>query len=106
MAQFPPHLRSTLAALSLALATGTHAAPPNIVFFIADDVSQEDLGCYGHTTLKTPRIDALAAGGMRFDNAYLTTSSCSPSRKDRGQKGSGSGASLEFKPNRGRREHS
>lgn len=80
MAHFPHLLRSVLAALSLALATGANAAPPNIVFFIADDVSQEDLGCYGHTTLKTPRIDALAAGGMRFDNAYLTTSSCSPSR--------------------------
>jgi N-sulfoglucosamine sulfohydrolase len=53
---------------------------PNIVFFIADDVSQEDFGCYGHPTLKTPHTDALAAGGMRFDNAYLTTSSCSPSR--------------------------
>jgi len=53
---------------------------PNIVFFIADDVSQEDFGCYGHPTIKTPHTDALAAGGMRFDNAYLTTSSCSPSR--------------------------
>ena len=53
---------------------------PNIVFFIADDVSQEDFGCYGHPSIKTPNIDALAAGGMRFNNAYLTTSSCSPSR--------------------------
>lgn len=53
---------------------------PNIIFFIADDVSQEDFGCYGHPTIKTPHTDALAAAGMRFDNAYLTTSSCSPSR--------------------------
>lgn len=58
-----------------------HAAEkPNIIFFIADDVSQEDFGCYGHPTIKTPNTDALAAKGMRFDNAYLTTSSCSPSR--------------------------
>jgi N-sulfoglucosamine sulfohydrolase len=57
-----------------------HGAQPNIVFFLADDVSQEDLGCYGHPALKTPHIDALAAKGMRFDNAYLATSSCSPSR--------------------------
>ena len=71
----------------LGMATTTHAAietnpPPrlNFVFFIADDVSQEDLGCYGHPTIKTPHIDALAANGMRFDNAYLTISSCSPSR--------------------------
>ena len=65
----------------------THAAKtdpartsPNIVFFIADDVSQEDFGCYGHPKIKTPNTDALAASGMRFENAYLTTSSCSPSR--------------------------
>ena len=53
---------------------------PNIVFFIADDVSQDDFGCYGHPIIKTPNVDALASKGMRFDNAYLTTSSCSPSR--------------------------
>ncbi|MHC4906240.1 MAG: sulfatase family protein [Planctomycetota bacterium] len=56
------------------------AARPNMVFFIADDISPEDLGCYGHPTIKTPNVDALAANGLRFDNAYLTTSSCSPSR--------------------------
>ncbi len=56
------------------------AEKPNMIFFIADDVSQEDFGCYGHPTIKTPHTDALAASGMRFDNAYLTTSSCSPSR--------------------------
>ncbi|MGB0372282.1 MAG: sulfatase family protein [Opitutales bacterium] len=53
---------------------------PNFIFFIADDVSQEDLGIYGHPVIQTPHIDALAAEGMRFDNAYLTSSSCSPSR--------------------------
>jgi len=53
---------------------------PNIVFFIADDISHDDFGCYGHPTIKTPNTDALAAAGLRFDNAYLTTSSCSPSR--------------------------
>ncbi len=53
---------------------------PNIIFFIADDMSQEDFGAYGHPGIQTPHIDALAAGGMRFDNAYLTTSSCSPTR--------------------------
>jgi N-sulfoglucosamine sulfohydrolase len=56
------------------------AEQPNIVFFIADDISQEDFGCYGHPTIQTPNVDALAASGMRFDNAYLTISSCSPSR--------------------------
>ena len=32
---------------------------PNFIFFIADDVSQMDFGCYGHPTIKTPHIDAL-----------------------------------------------
>jgi arylsulfatase len=53
---------------------------PNFIFFLADDISQEDYGCYGHPVIKTPHIDALAENGMRFDNAYLAISSCSPSR--------------------------
>jgi arylsulfatase A-like enzyme len=53
---------------------------PNLVLFIADDVSAEDLGCYGNPGIRTPVIDRLAADGLRFDNAFLTCSSCSPSR--------------------------
>jgi N-sulfoglucosamine sulfohydrolase len=76
-----PHaLLLILTALVRHLTPFANAAQPNIVFFIADDISQEDFGCYGHPTLKTPHIDGLAAKGMRFDNAYLTASSCSPSR--------------------------
>ena len=43
-------------------------------------MSWDDLGCYGNHQVKTPNIDALARQGMVFKNAYLTTSSCSPSR--------------------------
>ncbi len=53
---------------------------PNIVLIIADDVGWNDLGCYGHPHIRTPHIDSLAAHGLRFDNMYLTASSCSPSR--------------------------
>ncbi len=53
---------------------------PNFIFFITDDISQEDLGCYGNAFVKTPHLDALADRGIRFNNAYLTISSCSPSR--------------------------
>lgn len=53
---------------------------PNVIIFIADDVSWNDYGCYGNDAARTPNIDALAADGIRFDNAYLTASSCSPSR--------------------------
>ena len=69
-----------LAFLYLFFHSVTIGKKPNIVFFLADDVSQDDFGCYGHPVIKTPHIDSLAANGMRFDNAYLTTSSCSPSR--------------------------
>lgn len=55
-------------------------APPNVILFIADDVSHGDIGCCGSTTARTPNIDRLAAAGRRFDNAYLTASSCSVSR--------------------------
>ncbi len=53
---------------------------PNIVFIIADDMAWDDSGAYGHPHIQTPNIDKLAKNGMRFDNAFLTTSSCSPSR--------------------------
>ncbi|MDO6693897.1 sulfatase [Aliiglaciecola sp. 3_MG-2023] len=53
---------------------------PNIILVIADDLSWDDLGAYGHETVKTPNLDKMAEKGMKFDNAYLTASSCSPSR--------------------------
>jgi len=53
---------------------------PNIVFIIADDMAWDDSGAYGHPHIQTPNIDKLAQDGMRFNNAFLTTSSCSPSR--------------------------
>lgn len=53
---------------------------PNFVFIIADDVSWNDIGCYGNDVVKTPNIDRLAQEGLRFTNAFLTASSCSPSR--------------------------
>lgn len=55
-------------------------ARPNFVVFIADDVSWNDLGAYGNWAARTPNIDRLAAEGLVFTNAFLTASSCSPSR--------------------------
>jgi len=52
----------------------------NFVLIIGDDISAEDLGCYGNPGIRTPNIDRVAADGMLFRNAYLTASSCSPSR--------------------------
>ncbi len=56
------------------------AQPPNIVLLIADDMGEGDMGCYGNPFLETPNLNSLAAQGMRFDRAFVTTSSCSPSR--------------------------
>lgn len=70
-----------LSVLCLCLATSSWAADrPNFIVLIADDIGHDDLGCQGSPNGRTPRIDGLAAEGMRFTNAYLTASSCSPSR--------------------------
>ncbi len=53
---------------------------PNFVVLIADDMAWDDCGAYGHQTIRTPNLDRLARAGLRFDNAFLTCSSCSPSR--------------------------
>jgi N-sulfoglucosamine sulfohydrolase len=53
---------------------------PNIILIIGDDISWDDLGCYGNTSVHTPNIDKLAAEGLLFNNAFITSSSCSPSR--------------------------
>jgi N-sulfoglucosamine sulfohydrolase len=53
---------------------------PNLVLIIADDLAWDDSSPYGHESIMTPNLQRLADGGMRFDNAILTTSSCSPSR--------------------------
>lgn len=58
---------------------GLAQSRPNIVVFIADDAGME-YGCYGDSAATTPHIDALAAEGLRFTQAFLTSPQCSPSR--------------------------
>jgi N-acetylglucosamine-6-sulfatase len=53
---------------------------PNIIFILTDDHRWDMLGCMGHPFLKTPAIDSLAENGTLFENAFVTTSLCSPSR--------------------------
>lgn len=70
-----------LTASVLTASTAVNAADrPNFILLIADDVSWNDYGCYGNEAARTPNIDQLAQNGLRFDEAYLTASSCSPSR--------------------------
>lgn len=52
---------------------------PNVILVTADDLGLH-LGCYGDQRVRTPRFDRFAAEGVRFSKAYVTQSSCSPSR--------------------------
>ncbi len=53
---------------------------PNFILIIADDMAWDDSGAFGRSAIRTPNIDRLARAGMRFNRAFVTTSSCSPSR--------------------------
>jgi arylsulfatase A-like enzyme len=78
-----PNLRWLFAGLLLPFAGGAApgpARPPNVLFILCDDLRPDALGCYGSRHVKTPHIDALARDGVRFENAFCTTSLCSPSR--------------------------
>ncbi len=52
----------------------------NVLFVMADQLRADYLSAYGHPTLKTPNIDALAARGMRFTRAYVQSPVCGPAR--------------------------
>ncbi len=65
--------------LLLSLATAS-AKQPNVLFILCDDLRPDAVGCFGSKHVKTPEIDRLAKDGVRFTNAFCTTSLCSPSR--------------------------
>ena len=64
--------------LETANTAGTHKKP-NILLIIADDLSKT-LPIYGDSTITTPGIAGVATGGVVFERAYCTASSCTPSR--------------------------
>ena len=65
----------------VALRAPAKAAPPNIVFILADDLGFMDIGANNPKTFyETPNIDALAQQGMRFTQGYAACSVCSPTR--------------------------
>jgi arylsulfatase A-like enzyme len=53
---------------------------PNFIVFLTDDQGYGDLSCMGATDFRTPHLDRLAAGGVRFTNWYSNSPVCSPSR--------------------------
>ncbi|GAA5152671.1 hypothetical protein GCM10023340_33360 [Nocardioides marinquilinus] len=77
----------TVGALTLTAPASAAAArrpgarrPPNVVVVSIDDLGWDELGCYGNTFNETPHIDALAAAGVRFTQAYAAAPLCSPTR--------------------------
>ncbi|MBU6179302.1 MAG: sulfatase-like hydrolase/transferase, partial [Verrucomicrobia bacterium] len=61
---------------------GSRAADtrPNLIWIMADDLGWGDLGCYGQKVIKTPRLDRMAADGIRFTHFYAGATVCAPSR--------------------------
>ena len=65
----------------IALAANAIAADrPNILFIMTDDHAAHAISCYGSKVNETPNLDRLAKSGVRFTNAFVTNSICTPSR--------------------------
>jgi len=79
-----PHLSPLIALLLLACCScasdPSTKRPPNIVLIVADDLGYGELGSYGQRLIKTPRLDELAAEGMRFSQHYSGSPVCAPAR--------------------------
>ena len=74
-------LAKLLPLVALLSALAAHAADrPNIVFAIADDWGRPHASAYGDKGIKTPAFDRLAREGVLFENAYISSPSCTPSR--------------------------
>ena len=73
-------LLAPLAALHAADAPESPVRKPNILVIVADDLGYGDLGVHGGKDVPTPNLDALAAGGVRCSNGYVSAPYCSPSR--------------------------
>ena len=75
---------SLAAARALASETQTLTTPtptnPNVIVIFCDDLGYADLGCYGHPTIRTPRLDRMAREGARFTQFYSAAPVCTPSR--------------------------
>ncbi|MBI4910669.1 MAG: arylsulfatase [Acidobacteria bacterium] len=71
---------STAAAFSLTTASRAANQRPNIILIYADDLGYGDLSCYGASNVRTPNIDKIARGGVRFTDVHASAATCTPSR--------------------------
>ena len=67
--------------------------PANLVIVFADDLGYGDLGCYGHPSIRTPRLDQMAAEGVRFTDFYSAAEDGTLSNSQRDVRDAGSPAS-------------
>ena len=80
---FPASLVASLSSCATPLADGSRGGVdtrPNVVVVFTDDQGYGDLSCYGHPTIHTPALDALAAEGTKLTQFYVASPVCSPSR--------------------------
>ena len=88
----------------LCLILSTNGSSTNIIHIMVDDLGYGDLGCYGQKTIKTPNLDKMAEGGMKFTDYYSGNTVCRPSRlslwtgKHMGHTPISSNANYIFKP--------
>ncbi|MCA9450854.1 MAG: sulfatase-like hydrolase/transferase, partial [Candidatus Omnitrophica bacterium] len=87
MKRFKKTNRTLFAIVSLTLFTSIAIASnaqspqkPNIIFILVDDMRWDQLGITGHPFVQTPNIDRIGKEGVIFDNAFVCTPLCSPSR--------------------------
>jgi arylsulfatase A-like enzyme len=73
-------LLSAIFTLLLAPSPTLATESPNILFMLTDDQRFDDLGCMGNSIIQTPNLDRLAADGVIFENAFVTTAICCSSR--------------------------
>ncbi len=73
-------MKLLLSALLFAAAATFAAERPNILFIMSDDHASHALSCYGSKVNETPQLDRIAKDGVRFANAFVTNSICTPSR--------------------------
>src|SRR5258705_166105 len=69
-----------LLALTIATTAFAEQQHPNILFIFSDDHASHALSCYGSKVNTTPQLDRIAKDGVRFTNAFVTNSICTPSR--------------------------
>src|SRR5688572_24596655 len=73
-------MKSLILPAFLLVGAAAQESRPNILILLADDMGYADVGFHGGKDIPTPHLDALAAGGVRCSNGYVSAPYCSPTR--------------------------